>query len=328
MPYDLRTERAYAAAIRRLTLALVAATCTALASAAFALADGGGTPQAPAQGPPNAAPPGAGPTRLAVTSGIFENGELVLQLQCGQNGSARFTRTGSASIVVASTGFSCSAYHTASLSLRLGSQLQRLASSGGLQLVVDVRSGVARVRVPVTLQAATQARSTQSAARVTGFDQMWNNSDAYCMGSGAGAGRGGQVVAGPAGYASLGAHSYGERVYWRAWLYWVNPATGQNGWSEEPGLGDNWHYYNYLPNGATASGQGINVSNQGVTVMIGGTTAPGVAPAPARFTVNSGFYVMPVIESWSQSNGDAWNQVRVTSSDSATVTTTNYCLFG
>jgi len=64
-----------------------------------------------------------------------------------------------------------------------------------------------------------------------------------------------------------------------------------------------------------------------MTVLIGGTTAPGVYPAPADFTVNSGFYVLPVIESWMQSNGSDWNQVKVTASDSATVTPGSYCLF-
>jgi hypothetical protein len=302
-----RSERSRTSLKRLVFVCLGVAAISASTASAAASKEGPFPPptEASMQTPPQVAAPV--PSTLMATGGTFESDRLTLQLQCLKSGTATLTWAGAGEAAIDSAPFACTRYHSSvSLALRT-SESQLTHMKDGLHLVLDLRSGTARLSVPITLRLTPPSRTLQSMSASAGiFEPSWEGATANAVSSGEGSG--GQITVGPFGWATLGVHSWGERVWWRAWLYSVNEQTGERGWLADP---SGWHSYSPYPNGAKRSGAGIDTPDSGVTVYVAGLNDPGTDPSPASFTVGSGWYVSPVIESWSASNGYATRRVPV-----------------
>jgi len=136
-------------------------------------------------------------------------------------------------------------------------------------------------------------------------EYSWPYASSVCVGSGAGTGF--AMTIGVTEDNPLNASHLGEDVYWRAWVHTYDPRTGEMQMLQV----SEWAHYTLKENGVASSG-GISWNADGTpTVMIGGTTAPGVWTVPVSLFVVQGLWAKPYVEAWTASGGTMTHAVPI-----------------
>ena len=269
------------------------------------------------------------PRHPRVTGGMVVAGRhrLLVQLECRHNGTVRLARpTGQ----IGARHFTCRRHHATAAFRLPHPALRRGFTAAGQRLRAIIRSRGVTVRTRVTLRpppwqhhehrrVSTNRTATQQLANAAG-DVYWRDAQAICQGSGSGTG--GTLVVDPSPWALLDAAGFGDQVWWKAWIYAVNPSTGVGHWEDITG---EWRHYVPWPDGAGTDGT-IYDDGAGLVVNIGGTTAPGVYLAPVTATIGSGWLVFPYIEAYSRSAGSMTHLVPV-DAQTVQVVAPNGCQF-